>query len=70
MDHLILDGWELSEGFSDEDAFVIEVAASWKMFFNEAAHRQGAGVGVTSLALKVTCCHIHYVNGAMFKQCG
>ncbi|XP_070049181.1 uncharacterized protein [Nicotiana tomentosiformis] len=45
-DHPIPDDWELTDELPDEDAMVIEVQPPWKMYFNGAAHRRGAGVGV------------------------
>ncbi|XP_019176554.1 PREDICTED: uncharacterized protein LOC109171913 [Ipomoea nil] len=45
-DHPILAEWELSDDLPDEDVFVIEVLPPWKMYFNGASHREGAGAGV------------------------
>ncbi|XP_073046056.1 uncharacterized protein [Primulina eburnea] len=45
-DHPIPADWELSNDFPDEDVFVIEVALPWKMYFDEAAHKEGAGAGI------------------------
>ncbi|XP_070031585.1 uncharacterized protein [Nicotiana tomentosiformis] len=45
-DHPILDDWELTDELPDEDAMVIEVQPSWKMYFDGAAHRGGDGAGV------------------------
>ncbi|XP_070022387.1 uncharacterized protein [Nicotiana sylvestris] len=45
-DHPIPDDWELTDELPDEDAMVIEVQPLWKMYFDGAAHRRGAGAGV------------------------
>ena len=45
-DHPIPDDWKLTDELPDEDAMVIEVIPPWKMYFDEAAHRGGAGAGV------------------------
>ncbi|XP_019236134.1 PREDICTED: uncharacterized protein LOC109216441 [Nicotiana attenuata] len=45
-DHPILDDWELSDELPDEDAMVIEIQPPWKMYFDGAAHREGAGAGI------------------------
>ncbi|XP_019226104.1 PREDICTED: uncharacterized protein LOC109207613 [Nicotiana attenuata] len=45
-DHPIPDDWELSDELPDEDATVIEIQPPWKMYFDGAAHREGAGVGI------------------------
>lgn len=45
-DHPIPDDWELTNELPDEDAMVIDVQPPWKMYFNGAAHRGGAGAGV------------------------
>ncbi|XP_070010814.1 uncharacterized protein [Nicotiana sylvestris] len=45
-DHPIPDDWELTDELRDEDAMVIEVQPPWKMYFDGAAHRGGAGAGV------------------------
>ncbi|XP_015163501.1 uncharacterized protein [Solanum tuberosum] len=45
-DHPIPDDWELTDELSDEDAMLIEVQPPWKMYFDGAAHRGGAGAGV------------------------
>ncbi|XP_070031565.1 uncharacterized protein [Nicotiana tomentosiformis] len=42
-DHPIPDDWELTDELPDEDAMVIEVQPPWKMYFDGAAHRGGAG---------------------------
>ncbi|XP_019261970.1 PREDICTED: uncharacterized protein LOC109239833 [Nicotiana attenuata] len=44
--HPIPDDWELTDELPDEDAMVIEVQPPWKMYFDGAAHREGAGAGV------------------------
>ena len=37
---------ELTDEFPDEDVMLIEVQPPWKMYFDGAAHRGGAGAGV------------------------
>ncbi|XP_009622663.1 uncharacterized protein [Nicotiana tomentosiformis] len=44
--HPIPDDWELTDELPDEDAMVIEVQPPWKIYFDGAAHREGAGAGV------------------------
>ncbi|XP_070005578.1 uncharacterized protein [Nicotiana sylvestris] len=46
VDHPIPDDWELTDELPDEDAMVIEVQPLWKMYFDGATHRGGAGAGV------------------------
>ncbi|XP_070005329.1 uncharacterized protein [Nicotiana sylvestris] len=46
VDHPIPDDWELTNELPDEDAMVVEVQPSWKMYFDGAAHRERAGAGV------------------------
>ncbi|XP_070039878.1 uncharacterized protein [Nicotiana tomentosiformis] len=45
-DHPIPDDWELTDELPDEDAMVIEVQPPWKMYFDGASHRGGAGAGI------------------------
>ncbi|XP_073119596.1 uncharacterized protein [Henckelia pumila] len=45
-DHPIPADWELSNEFSDEDVLVIEVKPPWKMYFDGASNKEGAGAGV------------------------
>ncbi|XP_015072667.1 uncharacterized protein LOC107016839 [Solanum pennellii] len=45
-DHPIPNDWELTDEFPDEDAMLIEVQPPWKMYFDGATHRGGAGAGV------------------------
>ncbi|KAI5668833.1 hypothetical protein M9H77_18686 [Catharanthus roseus] len=44
-DYPILTEWELNDELPDENVLVIEVLPSWKMFFDGASHREGAGAG-------------------------
>ncbi|XP_009784278.1 uncharacterized protein LOC107783815 [Nicotiana tabacum] len=44
--HPIPDDWKLTDELPDEDVMVIEVQPPWKMYFDGAAHREGAGAGV------------------------
>ncbi|XP_059277863.1 uncharacterized protein LOC132032067 [Lycium ferocissimum] len=45
-DHPIPDDWELTDELPDEDAMVVEIQSPWKMYFDGAAQRDGAGAGV------------------------
>ncbi|XP_019181979.1 PREDICTED: uncharacterized protein LOC109177133 [Ipomoea nil] len=45
-DHPIPAEWELSDDLPDEDVLVIEILPPWKMYFDGASHREGAGAGV------------------------
>ncbi|XP_055824935.1 uncharacterized protein LOC129893428 [Solanum dulcamara] len=45
-DHPIPDDWELTDERFDENAMVIKVLLPWKMYFDRATHRGGAGAGV------------------------
>ncbi|XP_019196045.1 PREDICTED: uncharacterized protein LOC109189877 [Ipomoea nil] len=45
-DHPIPAEWELSDDLPNEDVFVIEVLPPWKMYFDGASHREGAGAEV------------------------
>ncbi|XP_019150177.1 PREDICTED: uncharacterized protein LOC109146984 [Ipomoea nil] len=45
-DHPIPAEWELSDDLPDEDVLVVEVLPPWKMYFDGAAHKEGAGAGV------------------------
>ncbi|KAL0418934.1 UNVERIFIED_CONTAM: hypothetical protein Sradi_1306900 [Sesamum radiatum] len=38
--------WELSNDLPNEDVLVIEVTPPWKMYFDGASHKEGAGAGV------------------------
>ncbi|KAL0448158.1 UNVERIFIED_CONTAM: hypothetical protein Slati_1943700 [Sesamum latifolium] len=38
--------WELSDDLPDEDVFLIEITPPWKMYFDGASHKEGAGAGV------------------------
>ncbi|XP_070013374.1 uncharacterized protein [Nicotiana sylvestris] len=46
VDHPMPDDWELTDELPNEDAMAIEVQPPWKMYFDGAAHRGGAGAGV------------------------
>ncbi|XP_019260811.1 PREDICTED: uncharacterized protein LOC109238788 [Nicotiana attenuata] len=46
MSKPVLNDWELSDEFPDEDAMVIEIQPPWKMYFDGAAHREEAGTGI------------------------
>ncbi|XP_019166707.1 PREDICTED: uncharacterized protein LOC109162459 [Ipomoea nil] len=43
---------ELSSDLPDEDVLVVEVLPSWKMYFDGAAHKEGAGAGVVFVTLE------------------
>ncbi|XP_060211718.1 uncharacterized protein LOC132639276 [Lycium barbarum] len=45
-DHPIPDDWELTDELPDEETMVIEIQQPWKMYFDGAAHREGAGTDV------------------------
>ncbi|XP_060186424.1 uncharacterized protein LOC132615840 [Lycium barbarum] len=45
-DHPKPDDWELTDELPDEDAMVVEIQSPWKMYFDGAAQRDGAGAGV------------------------
>ncbi|XP_019155716.1 PREDICTED: uncharacterized protein LOC109152471 [Ipomoea nil] len=49
-DHPIPAEWELSSDLPDEDVLVVEVLPPWKMYFDGAAHKEGAGAGVVFVA--------------------
>ena len=51
-DHPIPNDWELTDEFPDEYVMLIEVRPPWKMYFDEAAHRDGAGAGVVFITLQ------------------
>ncbi|XP_070013536.1 uncharacterized protein [Nicotiana sylvestris] len=52
-DHPIPNDWELTDELPDEDAMVIEVQPSWKIYFDGAAHRGGASAGVVFVTYRV-----------------
>ncbi|KAI3456919.1 hypothetical protein Pfo_013582 [Paulownia fortunei] len=45
-DHPIPAEWELSDDLPDEDVLIIEITPPWKMYFDGASHKKGAGTGV------------------------
>ncbi|KAG9442524.1 hypothetical protein H6P81_018378 [Aristolochia fimbriata] len=45
-DHSVLAEWELTEEFSDEEIFFVEVLPPWEMYFDGVARRNGAGARV------------------------
>ncbi|KAL0325361.1 UNVERIFIED_CONTAM: hypothetical protein Sradi_5105400 [Sesamum radiatum] len=45
-DHPMSAEWELSHDLPDEDVLVIEVTPPWKMYFDGASNKEGAGAGV------------------------
>ncbi|KAK4385646.1 hypothetical protein Sango_2688600 [Sesamum angolense] len=46
VDHPMTAEWELSDDLPDEDVIMIEVTPPWKMYFDGASHKEGAGAGV------------------------
>ncbi|XP_060200582.1 uncharacterized protein LOC132628835 [Lycium barbarum] len=44
--HPIPDDWELSDDLPDEDAMLMEIQPPWKIYFDGAAHCEGAGAGI------------------------
>ncbi|XP_070029337.1 uncharacterized protein [Nicotiana sylvestris] len=52
-DHLIPDDWKLADELHDEDAMAVEVQPPWKMYFDAAAHRGGAGASVVFVTPQV-----------------
>ncbi|KAG9453545.1 hypothetical protein H6P81_006449 [Aristolochia fimbriata] len=46
VDHPIPVEWEVSESLPDEEVFYIEVLPPWRMYFDGAARKNGAGAGV------------------------
>ncbi|KAL0289038.1 UNVERIFIED_CONTAM: hypothetical protein Scaly_2714700 [Sesamum calycinum] len=51
-DHPVPAEWELSDDLPDEDVLVIEVMPPWKMYFDGASHKEGAGAGVVFVTLE------------------
>ncbi|XP_060200307.1 uncharacterized protein LOC132628548 [Lycium barbarum] len=49
-DHPIPDDWELTDELPDEDEMVVEIQSLWKMYFDGAAQRDGAGAGMVNVA--------------------
>ncbi|KAL0287551.1 UNVERIFIED_CONTAM: Transposon Tf2-12 polyprotein [Sesamum radiatum] len=45
-DHPMPAEWELSDDLPDEDVLVIQIIPPWKMYFDGASHKEGAGAGV------------------------
>ncbi|XP_070022888.1 uncharacterized protein [Nicotiana sylvestris] len=52
-DRLIPDDWELTDELPDEDAMAVEVQPPWKMYFDSAAHRGGAGASIVFVTPQV-----------------
>ncbi|KAH6815278.1 hypothetical protein C2S51_020098 [Perilla frutescens var. frutescens] len=44
--HPIPAEWELTDDLPDEDALAVEISPPWLMYFDGAAHKEGAGAGV------------------------
>ncbi|KAL0449371.1 UNVERIFIED_CONTAM: hypothetical protein Slati_1493500 [Sesamum latifolium] len=45
-DHPMPAEWELSDDLPDEDVLMVEITPPWKMYFDGASHKEGAGAGV------------------------
>ncbi|KAL0449525.1 UNVERIFIED_CONTAM: Transposon Tf2-12 polyprotein [Sesamum latifolium] len=45
-DHPMPAEWELSDDLPDEDVLLVEITPPWKMYFDGASHKEGAGAGV------------------------
>ncbi|KAG9458351.1 hypothetical protein H6P81_002859 [Aristolochia fimbriata] len=45
-DHPIPAEWEVSQSLPDEEVFFVEVLPPWRMYFDGAARKNGAGAGV------------------------
>ncbi|XP_019190539.1 PREDICTED: uncharacterized protein LOC109184998 [Ipomoea nil] len=65
-DHPIPAEWELSDDLPDEDVFVIEVLPPWKMYFDGASHREGAGTGVVFVTPE---CEVLPYSFTLTEQC-
>ena len=50
--HLVPNDWEFSEDLPDEDVLFIEMPKPWKLFFDGAARKDGARVGVILITLE------------------
>ena len=46
VNHPIPDDWEFFKDLSDKDVIFIEMPRSWKLFFDGATRKDGAGAGV------------------------
>ncbi|KAL0395043.1 UNVERIFIED_CONTAM: hypothetical protein Slati_4470500 [Sesamum latifolium] len=44
--------WELSDDLPDEDVLMVEIIPPWKMYFDGASHKEGAGAGVVFVTSK------------------
>ncbi|KAL0404038.1 UNVERIFIED_CONTAM: hypothetical protein Sradi_2044600 [Sesamum radiatum] len=51
-DHPMPAEWELSDDLPDEDVLVVEITPPWKMYFDGASHKEGAGAGVIFITSK------------------
>ncbi|KAL0454764.1 UNVERIFIED_CONTAM: hypothetical protein Slati_0815600 [Sesamum latifolium] len=51
-DHPMPAEWELSDDLPDEDVLVIEITPPWKMYFDGASHKEGAGAGFVFVTLE------------------
>ncbi|XP_070036168.1 uncharacterized protein [Nicotiana tomentosiformis] len=61
-DHPIHDDWELTDELPDEDAMVIKLQPPWKMYFDDAAHREGAGAGSYEVKRPELCPYHYYAQ--------
>ncbi|KAK4383508.1 hypothetical protein Sango_2768500 [Sesamum angolense] len=51
-DHPMPAEWELSDDLHNEDVLVIEITPPWRMYFDRASHKEGAGAGVVFVTSK------------------
>ncbi|XP_019167861.1 PREDICTED: uncharacterized protein LOC109163566 [Ipomoea nil] len=65
-DHPIPAEWELSDDLPDEDVLVIEILPPWKMYFDGASHREGAGAGVVFVTPE---CEVLPYSFTLTEQC-
>ncbi|KAL0358270.1 UNVERIFIED_CONTAM: hypothetical protein Sangu_0676400 [Sesamum angustifolium] len=70
-DHPMPAEWELSDDLPDEDVLVIEVTPPWKMYFDGASHKEGAGAGVVFVIFRRrSTTLLLYINTELLKQYG
>ncbi|KAG9442250.1 hypothetical protein H6P81_018104 [Aristolochia fimbriata] len=59
VDHPVPAEWELTEELPNEENFLVEILPPWKMYFDGATRRDGAGARVSSSCRKMTSYRIH-----------
>ncbi|XP_038880442.1 uncharacterized protein LOC120072102 [Benincasa hispida] len=52
-DHLVPLDWKLSEDLPDDEVLFTKLTGPWVMFFDGAARRTGAGVGIILISLEM-----------------